>query len=139
MTTKETTPYIKRRIGMEQKIVVSGVLVHNGKALLVRRSASETFLAGYYEFPGGKVDFGESVQEALVREFSEEVGLTIEVGEFLRSFSYVTGTRHTVELVFFVHGSGEVKLSDAHDDYKWVSGADVKCSDEIRKSLEMVF
>lgn len=127
------------RVCMEQKIVVSGVLLRDGQALVVRRSMDEKFLPGYFELPGGKVDFGEDVFVALSREFEEEVGFSVEVGEFIRTFSYVTGTRHTVELVFYVHGEGDVTLSEAHSEYAWVSSLDVEVSDEVLATLKKVF
>ena len=72
--------------------------------MLIRRSQSETFLPGMYELPGGKVVFGETPRNALVREFREETQIDINVVEPIREFSYTSdnGWRHTVELVFRV-------------------------------------
>ncbi len=127
---------------MHQKIVVSGVLTYKGKVLLVKRAPTEKFLPGNYEFPGGKVDFGETVDEALKREFQEETQLVVDVEEFIRSFSYVTGERHTVELVFFVSSeSQEVQLSADHTDAQWVEpekAVSLKISDQIMRTLEII-
>lgn len=125
---------------MEQKIVMSGVLLRDGQALVVRRSMDKKFLPGSFEFPGGKVDFGEDAFTALSREFEEEVGFSVEVGEFIRTFSYVTGTRHTVELVFYVNGTGDVTLSSAHSEYARVNTSEgFERGDEIGKTLRMIF
>lgn len=55
--------------------VVAGILWQDGRFLAVRRPEGKP-LAGYWEFPGGKVEPGESLEEALVRELREELGLT---------------------------------------------------------------
>ena len=108
-----------------QKICVGGMLLRDNKVLVVRRSARETLFPGMYELPGGKVDFGEHPEQALIREFQEETRLDVRVGEPFRIFTYVTndGKRHTVEIVFYTHADEEKEpiLSDAHDDYKWIT------------------
>jgi len=55
--------------------VVAGVLWREGRYLAVQRPEGKPY-AGYWEFPGGKVEPGESLEAALVREFEEELGLT---------------------------------------------------------------
>lgn len=55
--------------------VVAGVLWQEGRFLAVRRPEGKP-LAGFWEFPGGKVEPGESLEQALVRELEEELGLT---------------------------------------------------------------
>lgn len=52
---------------MYQKIVCTGFIYHQGKMLIIKRSLREAFLPGFYELPGGKVDFGENPEEALKR------------------------------------------------------------------------
>jgi 8-oxo-dGTP diphosphatase len=92
---------MNRRIGMYQKIVCTGFIYHQGKTLIVQRSLKETFLPGYYELPGGQVNFGEDPVDALKREFREEVNLNVEVTKPYKIFSYVSenGNRHIVEIV----------------------------------------
>lgn len=55
----------------------------DGKYLITKRKEG-THLAGYWEFPGGKVERGETTKEALTREIFEEVGLEIRVNRLLR-------------------------------------------------------
>lgn len=123
-----------------QKIVVSGFLYQEGKALLIRRAEHETFLPGHYELPGGKVDFGESAEDALIREFKEETNLDITILHPYRTFSYVTGDRHTLEIVFVVSCNDitSLQLSKDHDDTLWLSASEEDfcvMSDEIRVSF----
>lgn len=56
--------------------VVAGILVENGRVLLSRRAPGQSF-PHLWEFPGGKVEPGESPEDALVREFQEEVDIAI--------------------------------------------------------------
>jgi 8-oxo-dGTP diphosphatase len=56
--------------------VVAGILVENGRVLLTQRAPGQSF-PHLWEFPGGKVEPGESPEAALIREFQEEVDITI--------------------------------------------------------------
>lgn len=127
-----------------QKIAVGGLLVKNNKVLVVRRSFAEKYLTGYYELPGGKIDFGDSPKESLEREFMEEVNLKVNPLCPYRVFTYISdsGNRHTVELVYRVKLDDDVeniKLSEEHDDFKWISIEDIeklKMTDEIKTNIK---
>lgn len=128
-----------------QKILVSGLLQHNGRVLLVRRPPNESLFPGNFEFPSGKVEFGEDPSEALEREFLEETNLKIKVGEPIRTFAYVSdeGCRHTVEIVYrvvLISDPFEIRLSEDHDEFKWVlpGEMDENLDEEINKSLNYV-
>jgi 8-oxo-dGTP diphosphatase len=61
--------------------VAVGVLIDaDGRFLLTSRPEGKVY-AGYWEFPGGKIEAGESVHEALARELHEELGITIDAAE----------------------------------------------------------
>ena len=64
----------------EIQVVVAGAVIENGKVLAARRTAPSE-LAGFWELPGGKVDPGESEQDALRRELAEELGIAVSIGE----------------------------------------------------------
>ncbi len=110
---------------------VSCALIHDGKILVVRRSLDDDFLAGYYELPGGKLDPGETEEDAIRREMAEEVGLRVEPVKRYRKFEYQAGPNSVgTDLEYLVRlADGEdiekLKLSDEHDDYKWVSPDDL--------------
>lgn len=63
-------------------IVVAAVCIDGARVLLTQRPTG-THLAGAWEFPGGKLEPGESPEEALAREMREECGVEVEVGEVL--------------------------------------------------------
>lgn len=68
---------------MEKRIVVVGaVIVRDGSVLAAQRGEGRA-LAGFWEFPGGKVEDGETPERSLRREIREELGCVVEVGERL--------------------------------------------------------
>lgn len=67
--------------------VTCAVIEHDHKILICQRSATMT-LPLKWEFPGGKIEEGESKEECLKREIREELGLTIEVGQALPSVTH---------------------------------------------------
>ena len=77
---------------------------------------------GLFEFPGGKVELGESLQQALLREIQEELGIHIQIQELLGTaeFQGSSGREFTLT-VFFVSGPlDEIQLLE-HDSKKWIS------------------
>jgi 8-oxo-dGTP diphosphatase len=83
----------------ERIVVVAAVVERNGKFLIARR-VKGTHLAGYWEFPGGKVHDGESQQAALEREIAEELGTTVVNARKIFNVSH-TYPERVVELHFF--------------------------------------
>jgi 8-oxo-dGTP diphosphatase len=124
-----------------QKVGVSAFIVVNDKVLVVQRSEHESFLSGYWELPGGNVEFGEDPKDALMRECSEEVSLNVEVGRPYWIFSYISndGTRHTIDITYSCKLlSGDIVLSNEHTEYRWISKNEVDqltFSDEMKKSI----
>ena len=79
--------------------VVAGVILQEGRVLLSRRPAG-THLGGLWEFPGGKMEAGESPEAALARELEEELGIQVTVGEMVARVEHRYPERH-VALRFF--------------------------------------
>ena len=89
-----------------EKIVTAAIIRRNGSVLLARRSPSEN-LAGFWEFPGGKVEDGETSEECLARELREELGIQTTVGRNVlkvrinmsRQFSHCGTSRHGLPVI----------------------------------------
>lgn len=99
--------------------VVAAILINNDKVLIAQR-ADQDPLAGYWEFPGGKIEAGESPEQSLIREMQEEFCIDIEVKEFFGSstFEYEKGTIRL--LAYICTWTGGVIRSTVHHDYAWV-------------------
>jgi 8-oxo-dGTP diphosphatase len=92
-----------------------------GRCLLLKRSLSSKGNPGKWDFPGGKIDPGESFDEALLREVIEETGLTISIRGVAGTAESEAPAAKVVYLI--LEGrveSGQVRLSTEHDDYAWV-------------------
>ena len=63
---------------MKRKIVLTGIFKCLDEYLVVQRSANDDFLPGAWEFPGGNIEDGELILEALKREIFEEIGVNID-------------------------------------------------------------
>ena len=105
------------------QIAVSAAIFRGGKVLLTRRARSPA--KGFYSLPGGRVEFGESLHQALSREVDEETGLEIEIiGLAGRREVLPTapGTGHYVIMSFAARWvAREPSLNDELDDYRWVA------------------
>src|SRR5438477_2360255 len=104
------------------QLAVSAAIFRDGKVLLVRRSRSPG--KGFYSFPGGRVEFGESLHTALHREVDEETGLRIEILELAGWREVLPGTGsggHYLIMSFAARWTArEPDLNDEHDDFRWV-------------------
>lgn len=93
----EWYPVKKKMPDRPHKQIAVGILEKNGKVLIAKRRDNQ-MLGGLWEFPGGKVENGESYEECLIREFSEEVDLSIsilsKICEVDHAFTHFTITIH---------------------------------------------
>ena len=101
------------------KEVSAAIIIEDGKVLLARRAKGEK-LAGYWEFPGGKREEDETIDECLVREIREELSLDIEVvGEFDTSdYEYPGGHIRLIGLLAEIQNG--VISKTVHDLVEWI-------------------
>ena len=101
--------------------VVAAILQKEDKILIARKKEGKP-LAGYFEFPGGKIEKGETPEESLARELMEEMKIKIDVKEYVGESIYDYGNGKVISLLGYISEiiDGEIKLSD-HDRYEWVT------------------
>jgi 8-oxo-dGTP diphosphatase len=109
-------------------VVVKGVLLHDGRVLLLKRAADDVTGAGTWETVGGKIEFGEDIEAALIREIHEETGLTVTVGKILYATTFKTNpTRQVVLLTYLCRSESPIiQLSNEHTDYRWAETDQMK-------------
>lgn len=100
------------------KEVVAAIAFNDGKVLVTRRAAGQK-LAGFWEFPGGKLEPGEDVQTCIVRELEEELGVESTAGEVLTvsEYTYPGGAISLIAIEVSLH-SRDFTLT-VHDEYAW--------------------
>ena len=105
---------------MTEVRVVAGIAI-SGKKIFIARRSPEKSLAGLWEFPGGKVEAGESDEAALQREIKEEFGKDILIGEKFFENTY-TDSEKTINLIsYFMAFTEFPKTSNSHDQLNWIT------------------
>lgn len=102
--------------------VVGAALIRGGRVLACRRTGPPR-LAGCWEFPGGKVEDGETDQQALVRELREELQIESVVGGRLGPDLAIGAT--AVLRIYLVSAVGSPQLVD-HDAHRWLSEGELE-------------
>jgi len=117
--------------------VVAAVLERDGNYLIARRAHHKS-LPGKWEFPGGKIESGESSEVALERELNEEFGIKTLIGKHLISTSY-SYPEISIELIAFEvkYLSGDFILSD-HDKIDWVKASNFRKYDFAEADIPII-
>jgi 8-oxo-dGTP diphosphatase len=102
-----------------RRAVVGAAIVRDGRVLTARRTAPAE-AAGRWEFPGGKVEPGESPRAALVREIREELGCAVEVTRWLPGEVQI-GERHVLTVALAVLADGDDPDPREHDAIRWLT------------------
>lgn len=97
---------------------VAGVVIRSNQVFLARRIAGGS-IGGKWEFPGGKIEPGESDSAALVREFEEELGVKVEVDRAIGENLFSDGSRRFLVTAYHVRLSGMPFTREAHTAIEW--------------------
>ncbi|MBP5586823.1 MAG: tRNA lysidine(34) synthetase TilS [Lentisphaeria bacterium] len=118
----------------------------NGRILVCSRPAG-THMAGKWEFPGGKIEPGETAEACIRREIREELGMEISVGPVLTVMEHDYGVKY-VRVTFFLAVSDDAPSAKDRQEFQWVTpdgivsvdflDADRPVSEEIRKKSEKI-
>ncbi len=127
---------------MELQVGVKILLKNDeGKYLLLRRSPEKySEVDKYWDIPGGRINPGVSLMENLKREVMEETGLEI-TGEpkLLSAQDILRPQKHIVRLTYIGQSVGEVKLSEEHNEYRWLSVDEVRVLEPMDEYFKEVF
>lgn len=125
--------------------VVAAVIIRDGKFFATQRGYGEW--KGWWEFPGGKIEIGETPQDALKREIREELATEIEVGDLLTTVEYDYPKFHlTMHCFLCTIVTGQLSLLE-HEDARWLGmneldsvkwlPADIEVVNLLRQSQEI--
>lgn len=121
--------------------VVAGFLRKDGKILVGQRPENNT-LAGQWEFPGGKIELGESPEDALIRELSEELGIEATVGGLKLACTHEYGDIGILILFYEVlYWKGEPKAKH-HMMLEWIHPEELshrKIPEANKKILDRIY
>jgi 8-oxo-dGTP diphosphatase len=125
--------------GLKNVRLVVVALILRGREVLICQRRADQPMALKWEFPGGKMEPGETAEEALARELDEELGIHAKIG------SRVTRTRHTyrsgsaVDLQFFaVHEFGGEITNRIFNDVRWSDLTDLPSYDFLAADRNLV-
>lgn len=103
-----------------------------------KRSDQGGFTAGKWEFPGGKIEAGESPEDALVREIDEELKLQVEVERHLATTSHLYAGESTIQLyVYLCLPIGDIEVLE-HEIIEWVAPAELHLFDLSPADMKVV-
>ncbi|QLQ37724.1 (deoxy)nucleoside triphosphate pyrophosphohydrolase [Micromonospora robiginosa] len=121
----------------EPKVVVGAAIIVDGRVLACERAAPPE-VAGRWEFPGGKVEPGETEPDALARECAEELGVRVAIGDRVGRDVRMAHGRSVLRVYAarLLHGDQPTALE--HGDLRWLSATELDSVDWLPADVPIV-
>lgn len=121
---------------MKKIEVVAAAIIRGGKVFAAARGYGN--YRGWWEFPGGKIEAGESFQQALRREIFEELHVEIDVGDLVATVEYDYPEFHMkMHCYFCAISGGELEVLE-HEDYRWLGAENLHSVKWLPSDLELL-
>lgn len=126
---------------MPHKVIGVAVIWNDRGEILIDRRRPNGLLGGLWEFPGGKIEPGETVKDCIKREILEEIGIAIEVGEHLITIDHVYTHLHVTLSVHQCRYLTGIPQAIECDEIRWVTLAEIdkfafpEANEQIIKAL----
>lgn len=104
----------------KKRIEVVAAALFNGTEVLAAQRGEGMSLAGMWEFPGGKIESGESPREALVRELEEELHCQAKIGDYVNTTEYEYDFGIVSLATFICTVEGSAPIATEHAEIRWV-------------------
>ena len=107
-------------------ISVKGFIAYKDKYLFIKKVSNGSKNQGYWELPGGGLNFGELPEDGLTREAREETGLNIAVLKPIITWSFLkNNNKQVIGITYLCEAKDEkVTISEEHEDFAWVKKKD---------------
>jgi 8-oxo-dGTP diphosphatase len=106
------------------KVIVAAVIITDGRVLACERAAPPE-VAGRWEFPGGKVERGETDEQALARECAEELGVRVAVGDRVGPDVPLAHGRAVLRVFAVTLLNGDVPRALEHTSMRWLAAGEL--------------
>lgn len=108
---------------MNQRIATRAIIRKDDKTLLLRRATGRETILGKYELPGGRVEYGEQPEDALVRYLNNDVGLTMKSAHLFDVMTYIDHDDRDIQYALVLYivsvSDNSVTLGQSYDHYIW--------------------
>lgn len=124
---------------MKHYDVVAAIIIHDNKILCVQRNINKyDYISKKYEFPGGKIEDGETKEAALIREIDEELNMGISVHNAFLTVEYqYPDFELTMHSFICTSKTSSLTLTE-HIDYKWLDKTDLEGLDWAAADIPIV-
>ena len=116
--------------------VVAAVIVRDGSLFATQRGYGD--FKDMWEFPGGKMERGETPQDALVREIREELDAEITVGDLIKTVEYVYPAFHLKMHCFLCYLKSEYIVLKEHEAARWLSKKNLRSVNWLPADLSVI-
>ncbi|AEF94685.1 NUDIX hydrolase [Desulfotomaculum nigrificans CO-1-SRB] len=119
-------------------LIVTAAIIHREDKILIAQRKRDADHGLKWEFPGGKLKFGEDPRDGLRREIKEEMDMEVEVGEIFEVVSHIYGERHILLLCYTCRYLGQRPTTRDCQDFRWVTPQEMDDYDFTAADLPVV-
>lgn len=135
---------------MRQRVIVCPVIQNEGEYLLCKMASDRGVFPGQWALPGGGMEPGETMEAALRREISEELGEALSIAEIkpwafrddIRTKTYPDGTTEEIYMIYLIFDcitdNREITFNEEFQEIAWVSSAAMKSMD-LNEATRLTF
>lgn len=121
---------------MKQVNVAAGIIISEGQVLATMRDTGD--FSGLWEFPGGKIEYGETPEETLHREIYEELAIDVEIVELFHILDYDYPEFHLHMHCYICRPVSKEMILSVHREYRWLDRDSLKSVQWLPADIEIL-